>query len=123
MKPAPVSRAQSVVADANPETVVGVKAALVSARELLADPARWCKGTLARAADGTPVDPGNPSATCWCVVGAIHKATLVAAVRRAATSMVEEATGGGDWIADWNDRATHREILAGLDAAIGRAAK
>ena len=47
---------------------------LINARALIADPAHWSSGMLARAADGGHVDPCDPSATNWCAVGAIHRA-------------------------------------------------
>ena len=36
------------------------------------DVQRWTQGDYASAFDGFPVDPDDPDATCWCVVGAIR---------------------------------------------------
>lgn len=35
----------------------------------------WTKDTLARNESGYPVAPGSPEATCWCLVGALVKAS------------------------------------------------
>lgn len=41
--------------------------------ELLATPARWTQGTMARNDRGQPVYPDSKSAVCWCLVGAVAK--------------------------------------------------
>ncbi len=32
----------------------------------------WCKGSMARTAEGIPVSPRHPNACMWCAVGAIN---------------------------------------------------
>jgi hypothetical protein len=59
---------------AQPAKVVDV---LRRARALIADPARWTEGRLARDAAGRSVKPNDPRATQWCVVGAIKKWTPI----------------------------------------------
>lgn len=40
-------------------------------RELLQDPQRWTKETLARDEQGETRLPESPKATCWCLLGAL----------------------------------------------------
>jgi hypothetical protein len=49
--------------------------ALDTIRSLVADPATWTTGTMARDAQGKSVEPHNPSAVCFCTFGAVHKAS------------------------------------------------
>lgn len=42
-------------------------------RELLADPAHWCKGPLAMDVDGHPADVHSEEACQWCMSGAFRK--------------------------------------------------
>ena len=51
------------------------KLALLRARSLIADAPRWTSGGLARAPDGRVVAWIDDSATQWCAVGAIYRAT------------------------------------------------
>lgn len=44
-----------------------------SVQEVFADPGRWTQGTLARDASRIPINPRAPSATCWCLLGAVHR--------------------------------------------------
>jgi hypothetical protein len=92
---------------------------LRKARELLADPARWTRNALARAV--TPehnlsCSPRDPTATCWCLRGALHK---VAPDRDAAwrAEYYLEVAAAAD-IASFNDTATHAQVLAVLDEAL-----
>jgi hypothetical protein len=43
--------------------------------ELLADPAHWTKGAMARTGPNGifSVEPDDPAATCWCLDGAVVK--------------------------------------------------
>lgn len=43
--------------------------------ELLSNRDHWTQGVYARDADGHSVDPVDPTAVCWCAVGAVHKVT------------------------------------------------
>lgn len=49
------------------------KEILVCARELLSDPNKWTKKTMARDATGKHVSAKDDSAVCWCMAGAIEK--------------------------------------------------
>lgn len=42
-------------------------------QELLSDESKWTKGEMARNIDGDQVGYDNPTAVCWCLLGAINK--------------------------------------------------
>jgi hypothetical protein len=50
------------------------KQVLISARTLIADPARWTTGALARDTDGSQVEWNGQSASKWSAIGAIYRA-------------------------------------------------
>jgi hypothetical protein len=102
------------------------KQVLINARALIADPAHWTRGALARSADDNYVDWYDRSATKWCAQGAIY---------RAAYDLVgdqNEATRIGNEVAkniyrpSWrfvslpnvNDRQGHAAVLAVFDKAV-----
>ena len=101
------------------------KQVLINARALIADPARWTRGTLACTANGRRVDWHDQSATKWCALGAIY---------RAAYDLVGDplqATRIGDKVAEsvcrtrWfrclpviNDWRGHAAVLALFDKAL-----
>lgn len=58
-------------------SLTSVMQVLASASELLADPAKWTQGTLARDASGKSVSIEDPRAVCFCSLGAIGKAVMV----------------------------------------------
>lgn len=66
---------------------------LTKARALVADPATWTQGTLARDKDGTWVQFDSPTAVCYCAAGAIGKAS---------GAVVKE---DGDWDSEEYQRA------------------
>jgi hypothetical protein len=41
-------------------------------QELFTDETKWCKGAVARDANGYPVLSDSPSAVCWCLYGGIE---------------------------------------------------
>jgi hypothetical protein len=45
---------------------------LQKARDLIADESRWTHGYYARDEQGFDVEPNEPSATCWCALGAVY---------------------------------------------------
>ncbi len=75
-------------------------------KELLADPKRWTKGAMARRSDNFPVSPKDPSATCWCLMGAIEMCYLDP---WEAKDLVIANVGA---ITTFNDQGTHEEILS-----------
>src|SRR6478736_7659609 len=48
---------------------------LKGTRELLSDPDHWTVRADARLADGEPASPDHPDAVCWCLYGALRKAS------------------------------------------------
>lgn len=96
---------------------------LKEALELLVDPDRWTKYTRARASDGTPVRPEDPTAVCWCVEGAVAVLSneygvlppqLMKALDRAVWSLSGEYLSAGVY----NDKVTHPLVLLLLQEAI-----
>jgi len=49
---------------------------LQQARDLIADPGRWHKGSLAARADGEPVPWADKQASKWCATGALYVCAL-----------------------------------------------
>lgn len=47
---------------------------LITAKAILATPAEWCKGAIARTATGEEVDSRLPAAVSFCAFGAINRA-------------------------------------------------
>jgi len=48
-------------------------AALVDARERIADPARWTQGSYAVDTYGSEIDPLDTHAVCWCATGSLAR--------------------------------------------------
>src|SRR4051812_39887610 len=48
-------------------------AAIVEVRDLFKDPSKWTTGLYARDADARDVDPCDPTACCWCLIGGLRK--------------------------------------------------
>ena len=44
-------------------------------KELLKNPEKWTKGACARDMRGKPVRVNDPTACCWCLVGAAFMTT------------------------------------------------
>lgn len=51
----------------------GIKAELIAARAVIADPAHWTRGVMARDSRGLSVLPNEPEAFCFCMLGALRK--------------------------------------------------
>lgn len=108
------------------------KGILEAARTLISDPERWTTGDYALDADGNSVLPVSPRAACWCALGAIDRASHYAAghdeflehatVLRELQKTVRQDLGftsiGG--IVDYNDTATHDQVLELFDRTIER---
>ncbi len=105
---------------------------LRGARELLAKPERWTKGTWARA-NTVPVLAENSEADCFCLVAAILRAAGSWAAAREAlpvlADMVRTAPAHAGMlmapIVCFSDdpNATHADILALLDRGIAELEK
>lgn len=100
---------------------------LVAARALIAEPGSWVKGTMAVTTKGQNTMPTSRSATCFCSLGALSRAThdlgLTGDDRGLATRALQAAASDlfGNWmIAQVNDRQSmrHADILRLFDTAI-----
>ena len=104
---------------------------LTKAREILAPKGAWIQLNPAMDSRGNWRDPRDPRASCWCLVGALERATfealgvldefLLDAAMYALTGALER-TGEypSDALAAWNDAPsrTHEEVLQLIDRAI-----
>lgn len=61
--------------DAKRQKTVDASNTLSKVLDLFADPEHWCKGTLARSADGQPTLPRATDAVRFCLLGAIQHVT------------------------------------------------
>jgi hypothetical protein len=95
---------------------------------------QWIQGTYAEQKDGQSVDPGNPDATGFCLLGALVRAEGRDSYRAHGTahSLAEDklvqlipAKQEQPSVADWQDepKRTKKQVLALLDRAIRREAK
>jgi hypothetical protein len=102
---------------------------LVDARELLSYPAKWTKGCYAKNANGDVVSPTNPSAACFCVVGAVAKVSSICMFSENFNSFYTEdpaiqfLRGASESMKGYtptrfNDTSSHEEVLQLFDTAI-----
>ena len=114
-----------------------IKALLQSARDLIADPARWTRGAMARNRLGQSCSPHESEAVCYCSQGAIslkiystrfmrlNPVELIALKGNALIALdlaASHLAGKYMTIASFNDTHTHAEVLAVFDLAIERSA-
>lgn len=109
---------------------MNVLEALVKGRKLISDEERWTTGASARDVNGNNVPSVDPTATCWCTIGAIGKIvfsdgdvntcqeTIFSGAIRSLEAHVPYQKFGGRMIAPFNDTHTHAEVLAVWDKAI-----
>lgn len=83
--------------------------------ELLADPARWCRGSVAMDAEGRRVPENHPKACRWCAMGAIVHCKTMGVI---ALQEYLRRSGIASDIAAWNDdpNTQHADVLAALTA-------
>lgn len=98
---------------------MNTKDVLIQVWELLSDESRWTKTKMARDAAMLVVPYDDPSAVCWCLVGALRKTSTNGTNFFGAWQKLEDMCGH---IADFNDSHTHAEVIALLDRAIAEAA-
>lgn len=48
---------------------------LEQAKKLVQDPTQWTRHVMARTSEGTPCNPKDADATCFCISGAVWKVT------------------------------------------------
>jgi hypothetical protein len=104
---------------------------LREARDLIADPARWTRGAIARTIEGVKLDdPADPDATAWCASAALRRVAgssdcqaIVEArellARHCSGSM--HVPGPTTRIVCENDAAGHEAVLEAFSAAIAEA--
>lgn len=94
---------------------------LRKARDLISVPERWTKGELARSAGGYKVSPRSSNATCWCIEGALIKASGEWAYETRAIKLMMQIVNSV--LHGWNDapKRTHAEVLGAFDHAIALA--
>lgn len=91
---------------------------LVKARALIAHPRAWTQGCSARLADGTECSAGKEGACQWCAFGALYVVGGGAFERGVAALNTVLGFNLARELIEWNDRATHTDVLATFDRAI-----
>jgi hypothetical protein len=92
------------------------------AREVIADPEHWCRGSFARGRGGVSVSVGDVSARRYCAIGAIILAALeitgdTSRARELACSVATKISETGSLVVV-NDHQGHAAVLALFDKAI-----
>jgi hypothetical protein len=94
---------------------------LREARALIDTPEKWTQDAEARDADGNEVLYNDPSATCFCAIGAMSRAADEYSPSRE-TRILRRAVFGDVWrpIPSWNDapETSHADVLEAFDRAI-----
>lgn len=96
---------------------------LTAAKARIDTPKTWTKRAGARDTAGNIVDSYDPTAVCYCSVGAIYAVGDYSYGQRVrALSLLGRATGPliGDGVVVWNDAPTrtHAEVMAAFTKAI-----
>jgi hypothetical protein len=80
--------------------------------ELLDSPSKWTKGCLAADANGEIVGEHDPSARCWCLIGAIYKCYEPESHEKVwrALDRVRAKIGEEYNIGDWNDNHEFKDV-------------
>lgn len=102
------------------------KEALVEARKLISNPANWTKNAFARNKHGDLAKVTSPTATCFCFVGAVtrvdpknisrHMRFLRAKI--APNIPPKRYVALAQAVYNFNDNASHSELLAKIDELI-----
>jgi hypothetical protein len=92
------------------------------ARELIAEPEHWCRGSYARGKGGVSVSVGDSSARRYCAMGALILAAFdlvgnMGQARELAYSAAGTISNTGSLVFV-NDHAGHAAVLALFDKAI-----
>lgn len=95
---------------------------LRAARKRIEDPRRWTKGAAARTALNKPVRTSHPSASRWCLNGAMllesgGKGGQAPGTRFVLRALRERGHRGAT-VTSFNDRGLHSEVIKILDRAI-----
>lgn len=90
---------------------------LEAARRLIEKRENWTRAWWALDAAGNPVDSTDPSGVCFCIAGAINRASDRNG-RAAFEALERQITSGPRQIIQFNGGHTHEEVLALFDRAI-----
>jgi hypothetical protein len=102
-----------------------VSATLIAARDKIAAPERWCKGTYARPDSHSEreLEPRDPRAGAWCALGAL--AYVDGPYEEAASKTLAEvitdwphARAGAVYVYNDDPMTRHRDIMAKFNKAI-----
>ena len=97
---------------------MSMKDDVTAVRNLLSDPKHWTQRAPARTAEGNCVSTISPDAVCWCLAAAVNKTFPFDTPRNVALFNFLLLRTPDHSIVDFNDDATHDQVLAFLDAAI-----
>lgn len=99
---------------------------LAEARDLVSS--GWTKGFMARDGEGQPTQPLHQAAVCWCVMGALVKASVkpesdFGASSADSAALLHRFLPWGVGLAEFNDDPTtgQEDVLRLLDQAIAAA--
>jgi hypothetical protein len=93
---------------------------LLEVRALIEEPEHWTQGSFAKDASGKHTNAMSPTATCWCLIGALRKVTGGDSSNPQSINTFVALTNvtEGTSISLFNDTHTHDEIISVIDAAI-----
>lgn len=92
---------------------------LKAGKEVIQDPNKWSRGSMARKGDGTPTYESDPDATRWCSIGILYKLMPKLGPKyEEADHLLREASGSAEYFGFWQDSHTHAEVMAVWDRAI-----
>ena len=97
---------------------------LTLVRELIEAPESWIQNNIAEDADGHPTFVSSPTACRFCLLGAICRVTASSNREKdliECLHAVDDTRQLDDGIPEFNDTATHDEVLSILDRAISAA--
>lgn len=107
-----------------PAVAVKVGPILQETRRLLSDESSWTRGAWARDARGAECWPEDQGACRWCLLGALRRVAGRGSdgffACTGALSDELRRRGVAEILPEFNDRRTHAEVLALLDAAAAR---
>ena len=93
------------------------KEILQAARQLISNQERWTQGAAARGLDRIECYAQSNAAVCWCILGAIGRCAPNDRRALLAERLIYLVLERGS-IAEFNDNATHADVLSLLDRAI-----
>lgn len=96
---------------------------LKAAKAIIASPSKWLQGAYAKDANGFACRGDNPQATCFCSLGALQAVNncYSDAPSQPAISVLKQFMGGD--VPEFNDSATHEQVMEAFDKAIAAAEK